>query len=234
MPTLLVSGSIAEELERGPVEASLSVSIMAGHSENVIAWFGGGPSDVPFVLTTPLSAWFTSAGERGSGIAIVLELARELGEQFPVLVIGTSGHELDNLGVKRFLEDYGIDAPRAIMHVGASMAAGIPNATGELQLAPLRVWANRPDSDLTTDLAEALRPQGRFIPSPVGFLGEGQIWDAWLTEQGLVDVPLLSLAGTFPLFHTPDDVPSYATSPDLLEAVYAALQQAAFVLHAYA
>ena len=227
LPVLLVSGELAAALEAGPVRAHLAAEIVPDHSENVIAWFGGGPVDDPFVLTTPLSGWFTAAGERGTGIAITLELAAALGERFPVLVLGTSGHELENFGVGRFLEEVGVGSARAVMHVGASVAAGVPGPTGDLELAPLRLATSRVDFT-SSGIGPALQAAG-FILFNI-FLGEGQIWNAVLPPG----VPLLSLAGSFPLFHTPEDLPQLATSPALLESVYVALEQAAILLEAAA
>jgi hypothetical protein len=225
LPVLLVSGEHADALEQGPVQAFLSAEIVPDTSENVTAWFGGGPVDDPFVLTTPLSGWFTAAGERGTGIAITLELAAALAERFPVLVIGTSGHELENFGVRRYLEEVGVGSPRAVMHVGASMAAGTPGPTGELELAPLRLATSRLDFT-TSGIGPVLESAGFILFNQ--FLGEGQIWDAALDP----DVPLLSMAGSFPLFHTPEDLPELATSPELLETVYGALEEAAILLEA--
>lgn len=223
-PVLLVSGEIAEEVESGSVQAFIHAEIVSGRSENVVAWFGGEPGDRPLVLTTPLSGWFSAAGERGTGIAIVLELAAILGEQFPVLVIGTSGHELNNFGVKSYLNEVGVDSPRAVMHVGASVAAGIPGGqNGELVLAPLRVVASRVDFN-ESGLGPVMQAAG-FLLFPI-FPGEGEIWNDFLDPT----IPLLSTAGTTPLFHTPEDLPEMATSPSLLATVYHAFEQAGVIL----
>jgi hypothetical protein len=40
-------------------------------------------------------------------------------------------------------------------------------------------------------------------------------------------VPLLSLAGNFRQFHTPDDLPRLTTSPEVLEQAYTAVRAAA-------
>jgi hypothetical protein len=39
-------------------------------------------------------------------------------------------------------------------------------------------------------------------------------------------VPLLSFAGSFPLFHTPQDTPEAATSPALLDTVFESVRDA--------
>jgi hypothetical protein len=38
--------------------------------------------------------------------------------------------------------------------------------------------------------------------------------------------PLLSFAGSFPLFHTPQDTPVAATSPALLQTVFVSVRDA--------
>ena len=52
-----------------------------------------------------------------------------------------------------------------------------------------------------------------------GATSERQPSRAWCT----LGRPLLSMAGGFPLFHTPEDVPERATTPALLERVHHAV-----------
>ena len=58
---------------------------------------------------------------------------------------------------------------------------------------------------------------------PESWVGEAREWCT-------LDRPLISMAGGFPLFHTPEDVPERATTPALLERVYHAALAAARVL----
>jgi hypothetical protein len=51
-------------------------------------------------------------------------------------------------------------------------------------------------------------------------MGEARAWCA-------LGRPLLSIAGRFSLFHTPEDVPERATAPALLERVAHAVLEAA-------
>jgi hypothetical protein len=117
-----------------------------------------------------------------------------------------------------------------VFHFGASVAAGTPDERGHRQLSDgvrIRAWIPAREAALT----EAFAPLGKtptFIPDaehrrPDAWVGEGR---AWCT----LDRPLVSIAGGFPLFHTPDDMPERATTPALLERSYAAALAAARVL----
>ena len=88
-------------------------SVNAGPSEDAEK----GDFTHPVVVTTPLSGWFGCAGERGTGIAIALELAKRLASSYPVTVVGATGHELEYYGAKRHLETMAVQ-PAAVVHVG--------------------------------------------------------------------------------------------------------------------
>jgi hypothetical protein len=221
LPTLLVSGVHLDAMASGTVTAAISATRVPDRAENVIGRFGSGGA--PLVITTPLTGWFTCAGERGTGIAVALELARLFGQEMPVVVIATTGHELENYGIRQQLKAGLGLAPRAVIHIGASLAAGWfppPATAGTLQLFPGRLAsANRPlEGD--TPLTSALRA-GSFQPVP-RFFGEAQEWVKHLPQR----TPLLSFAGTFPLFHTPQDTPVAATSPALLQTAFGAVRDA--------
>ncbi|HUK64682.1 MAG TPA: hypothetical protein VLV15_15180, partial [Dongiaceae bacterium] len=126
LPTLLVAGALASRLRSGAVGARISARIVDGHTSNIVGRIGRGPDHERILLTTPLSGWFRCAGERGTGIALMLAVAERLAaEGVPLLLDGNSGHELVDLGAHRFAET----APpvRAIAHFGASLAAGEPS-----------------------------------------------------------------------------------------------------------
>ncbi len=222
LPTLLVSGVHLDAMASGTVTAAISATRVPDRAENVVGRFGAG-GGAPLVITTPLTGWFTCAGERGTGIAVTLELARSLAQEMPVVVLATTGHELENYGIRQQLKAGLGFAPRAVIHIGASLAAGWfppPASAGVLQLFPGRLAsANRPldgDSPLTSALKA-----GAFQPVP-RFFGEAQEWVKHLPQA----TPLLSFAGSFPLFHTPQDTPVAATSPALLQTVFASVRDA--------
>ncbi|HJQ57084.1 MAG TPA: hypothetical protein VJ890_09275, partial [Vineibacter sp.] len=122
-PTLLVSGVHLDAMASGAVTASISAKRIPDRAENVIGRMGSGDG-APLVITTPLTGWFTCAGERGTGIAVALELASQLAAEMPVAVIATTGHELENYGIRQQLKAGLGFAPRAVIHIGASLAAG--------------------------------------------------------------------------------------------------------------
>ncbi len=127
------------------------------------------------VVSTPASGWFTCAGERGPGIAIMLALAEWASTRrgnLNYLFVATSGHELDFLGARLLHEAHLAPPPdrtRAWLHLGASIATppwhkvdGVLRAServtnGTLQAAPAlapsmrRAFADLPMYTLRTD-----------------------------------------------------------------------------------
>jgi hypothetical protein len=107
-----------------------------------------------------------------------------------------------------------------VIHLGASVAAAAPDSEGSLVLASSRWAQTTADGELAkrmqTLLAPALLP---VEPNPQPWRGEVADWVAF-------GVPLMSLLGISPLFHTPADLPEQATSPQLLEITSAAANQA--------
>lgn len=221
LPVVLVGGAHAEALRTGEVMVRARATLVPGRSANVVARLGtvGG---APVVIATPLSGWFRCAAERGSGIAIALELATLLARSHPVMVVGTTGHELGYLGLRRLLGAGLHPVPRLVLHLGASLAAMEYDGRGGRALAPLRLVADDFTAATHAAVAAALEPAG-FLPLPTGaFVGEGTLW------QGH-GAPVLSFSGTFPLFHTPDDVPALTIEPGALGEVFTAVAEAAEV-----
>lgn len=223
VPALLVSGHHLDALAQEAVSAAVSARIEPARADNVLA-FGGTGGGAPVVVTTPLTGWFACAGERGTGIAVAIELAAALARERPVAVLGTTGHELENWGIREQLRAGLGFAPHAVVHVGASLAAGHRRADGRIDLWPGRFVASSPPAGPDTAVGAALRAGG-FAQAP-RFLGEGAIWRGAVPPE----TPLLSFAGSFPLFHTPNDLPEAATSPALLERVYASVRDAVAAL----
>lgn len=96
--------------------------------------------------------------------------------------------------------------PRAVFHLGSALAAAAPGPDGRLALTPRGAAAN-PRLDTVPGLAADLAT-ARFGPL-AAFPGEGAVWNKLLGPA----VPLLSLAGNFRQFHTPDDVPRRPPRP---------------------
>jgi hypothetical protein len=222
VPTLFIPGRLAEQAARD-VRASINARVVNGRSYDITGWFGK-PVDDPIIVTTPLSGWFTCAAERGSGIAVALELAADLARTHPVFFLGNSGHELNNFGVRAYLQAAFDLRPSAVIHIGASVAAGAADANGRFGLASSRVVASNPAISSVQGLAQAVQ-LGNFAPTPT-FPGEGAVWSHKLGTS----VPMLSFAGQFPQFHTPDDRPGVTTTPALLETAYNSVHSATLAL----
>jgi hypothetical protein len=154
---------------------------------------GSDPELAPFVVMTPRSAWFASAAERGGGLAAFFEIARAFYDAPPardVLFVASSGHELGHLGLKAWLAWHDVITARAHawLHLGANFAA----AGGQVVV--------QASSDANAELARSAfaaagaRVDG--IVQPAAPLGEARE----IASQSYV-----SLLGTNPRFHSPDD-----------------------------
>lgn len=232
LPVALVPGSVAEALQAGPVNIRYTAEITKGESANVVAAFGDS-SQKPIVIATPLSGWFTCAAERGTGIAIALGLAQRLAANYPILVVGSPGHELlHHIGLEAYLKQNAID-PAIVIHLGANVALGIKDAqTNNIDLAPgindpaklglaARTLFVRMEPDIFAALQPALTQADLpAVLNPPQWNGEGALW----AES--VQSPLMSFVGVGPQFHTPADVPEAVTSPILLETVFRSIGRA--------
>src|SRR5262249_25393214 len=91
----------------------------------------------------------------------------------------------------------------------------------------IRAWT----PGLGEALAGAFAPLGKTLTlvadadhlRPDAWVGEARAWCA-------LDRPLLSMAGRFALFHTPEDLPERATPPELLARVHHAILAATRIL----
>lgn len=236
LPVVLVPGRYAEELKNGTINVEFDAEIVQGISENIVAAFNNPKQIKPIIVTTPLSGWFNCAGERATGIAVALQLAEKLAEEYPVIVVGAPGHEiLHHIGVESFLANNKIDAS-LIIHLGANVATGIKDtATGKLKLAPGVSNPNLiPDAgraafvrmDKTKFSAIALsleKIELTAVLNPPHWNGEAALWSEYSTA------PLMSFTGIAPIFHTPSDIPENATNAELLQEVYEAIYNS--ILH---
>lgn len=216
VPVVLVAGAECERLSRVPVSVRWDASLVSAISRNVIGRFGPATDD-PVLIVTPLSGWFRCAGERGTGIALALELAGELSRELSVVVAGTTGHELEYLGQRRLQSELTarVPRPRAAVHLGAGAGAGEPDENGVLRPGALRLaMVDGVSSTTTGALVDALGGSGFDVgPGPATWPGEGEA----LRSMG---APTLSLISAFDRIHTSDDVPEFATSPALLSQTY--------------
>jgi hypothetical protein len=194
-------------------------AMRAGRADNVVARRPG--PGKPLILSTPRSGWFACAGERGSGIAIWLGLARHFAARrdLNLVLSAASGHEFDGYGGHVFAEHLAPkpDEARGWVHIGANVAA-YDFAMVEGKVTRL----GRPQPGRRLAVSETLLPAAKAafagqpsyerpididVASAPGEIAEYQ-------RRGYK--PLATLVGSHPLHHTRRDLPD-VTGPELLE-----------------
>ena len=216
-------GAALEAAAEGGADVRLRIAggLHAGRAENVIARRRG--RGKPLVISTPKSGWFTCAGERGSGIAIWLGLARRLATRadLGLMLVAASGHEFDGYGGRLFAEHL---APkpaeaRGWVHIGANVAS-YDFALRDGAITRL----DHPQAGRRLAVSEALLPAAReAFAGQVGYQqpvdvevhgAPGEL--AEYQRRGYR--PLVGVVGLHPLHHTRRDLPD-ATGPAVLEPV---------------
>ena len=174
------------------------------------------------LITTPLTGWFGCAGERGTGVAVLLDLLERFADR-PLLVLATGGHELDYLGVRQWVgarrAEHG-EPPVAVIHVGASIAVDEPADDGSRHLIPTRLAMTDASGETAERIRAALEPAAFiFRPETESWLGESEVFCD-------LDVPMLSFTGSGIAFHTPEDTTAQVTSAASLTLVADAVANA--------
>lgn len=216
-PVVLVPGHELGNLVAGDLEVCFSADVRSENSSNILARFPGPGGAAPVVVTTPVSGWFTCAGERGCGIAVAIRVAEDLAAERPVDLLLATGHELGYLGGHSLAQNYQ-GMPAAVVQIGSSIA----NREAEYVC---RCSASVSTVDRVSDV---LKPHGvkPKIPDnparPENWIGESECWAGRRR-------PMLSIAGQSPHFHTPGDVPAAVTLPELLQKAMIAIEDAAKV-----
>ena len=115
---------------RSVVHLIAAVTRTSATSFNITAKISGSGRTAlpPLVVMTPRSGWYSSASERGGGIACWLELMRVTLEARPprdVIFVASSGHELGHLGIDAFVTNRPGIVPQSVawMHFGANIGA---------------------------------------------------------------------------------------------------------------
>lgn len=217
-PAVLIAGSDRERV-RARCVVNFTASIAKDRSSNVIARF---PRAVAgrrsAIVTTPLTGWFSCAGERGCGIAVALHVASELSRYLPVTLLATTGHEIGFIGGYELGRSFDED-PEFIVHIGACIA----NRTTELT-AVCSAELARAESISATLAPIGVRMRVPERPGdPHYWIGESKCW-------AFRNRPMLSIAGLAPQFHTRGDLAERTTSPALLEASLRPIGEAACAL----
>ncbi len=241
LPVFLVAGSEIEALRQGPVHLRSSARWVQTTTTNVIATNVIATNDVStdggsrhrHMLTTPLTGWFTCAGERGTGIAVLVDLVQRFVDDRRMLVVATGGHELGYIGAYEWLarrhREHGEsnESISSVFHIGASVAVDEPSSTGR-QLIATRIARTSRDSAGSGLLRSLLAPIGLDLVSGASkWVGEADAWQQ-------LGVPLLSMTGAGREFHTPNDRAELVTSPASLAAVSEVFAEAMLAIEASA
>ncbi|MGI9600579.1 MAG: hypothetical protein ACR2QE_01750 [Acidimicrobiales bacterium] len=204
-PTVLIAGrDLATVTAADRIGLELEARTSTGRTATVIATNGlAGP---PLVVSTPLTGWFRCAGERATGIAVLIDLVSRVTD-VPLMVVATTGHEIGQIGVERWVAAAAGSDPRGIVHLGASI--GVEEHDGpSRRLATTRLAMTNLDSTVAGPVAEGLQPARLDLAADTeSWIGEAQTFST-------LAVPLLSLSGAGTDFHTPEDTPERATSPE--------------------
>jgi hypothetical protein len=222
-PTIHVSSEADETVLAGVARAA-SVRVVAENQyvpatahNVVVAIQGSRHASPPVVVMTPRSSWWQSTAERGGGIVCWLESLRALIAAPPgcdVVFTANSGHELGHLG----LDDFMARRPaweRPISEGGATwihFGANIGAAGGELSL--------QSTSDELRQLTEIeLARAGRApdVVAPKTHTPTGETRDIHRAGGRYI-----TLVGSNPLFHLPQDRWPHAVDADAVTRIAAA------------
>jgi hypothetical protein len=204
LPVILVPGKQAEFLSNQAVSVEFRATVRARTSSNIIVYLGDHELENSLVITTPITGWFRCAGERGTGIALAINLAAVLGSTRPVTLVFTTGHELGYLGGFEFTSSLE-QGPVGVIHIGSCVGASNSELTAYTNLAADQ---NRTIGDIATDIVENVIPVSRPLET-INWVGESECWARF-------GCPIFSISGSNPQFHTPEDRIPEATTPEIL------------------
>lgn len=223
LPVLQVATEHRQRLQEAAAAgrtARLQISFDEALTEafNVLARVPGrDPGLAPVVVMTPRSSWWTSTAERGGGIVVWLEAARMLAQRPPlrtVILAANTGHELGHLGFEAWLGTAPglLTTAHVWVHLGANFAA---------RDGQVRYQAS--NTGLLALGLEALAAEG-VEPEAITPVGSRPLGEARNVFDG--NGRYVSLLGSNPLFHHPDD--RWPEAVDLAKT--AALTQAMLAL----
>jgi len=231
VPTLIFGSAEAPRLRRSlgrDVTVRLTGSLVEdAEAMSVVATRVTDPEADWIVVSTPSSGWFTNAGERGPGIAMLLALAEWVSRRptdVNYFFVATSGHELDYLGA-RLLHESGLppepSRTRAWLHLGAQIATP-PWVEVDGAFVPA--------ADVTTGTLQATEDLAPILAGPFADLPAFRLrTDTRIGEfRDLLDHGYRGLGvvgGSNPWFHVPDDDPR-GVSAGTLARVTAAMAEA--------
>jgi hypothetical protein len=224
-PVVFVAGRQKELLQAvagkgGDVTVRLEGRSLTGHADNVVARKAG--RGKPVVISTPKSGWFHCAGERGSGIAIWLGLARWLATtEMNVVLLAASGHEFDGYGGAQFAKTLAPKPAETALwaHIGANVAMY------DFALQGGRVVRQPgPPAQRLLAVSERLLPAAaKAFAGQVGYstaidIDKQKAPGEIAHYQQLGYGPLIGMVASSPVFHTRRDLAD-VTGPEILEPV---------------
>jgi len=171
----------------------------------------------PLVVMTPRSSWWQSTAERGGGLVCWLEALRALITAPPacdVIFTANSGHELGHLGLDDFMarrprwERPISDGGATWIHFGANIGA----AGGELSLL-----SASDDLRQLTEIELGRVGQAPGVVAPKTLMPSGETRDIHRAGGRYV-----TLVGSNPRFHLPDDRWPEAINTEVVTRVAAA------------
>ncbi len=208
-------GDEIEFLLSGQDEPQAQAMNVVGRLERGARWI---------IVSTPQSGWFRCAGERGAGVALLLELARWASRSTQpqsFLFLSNSGHEIGHMGIHHLFEKDVLPPPEVTdcwLHLGSSIGT-----YGYDQEGPMLI-ANGPEPESwlysSADLLEHAKKAFAELPhlEPAAYdRKSGEI--RWILERGY---PGMALMGPQRFFHLKDDGPE-VVDPQLLARIASAL-----------
>jgi len=207
-----------------PVRAGSTARVVAHYERSlasacnvVVALRGTDRSRPPVVVMTPRSSWWQSTAERGGGIVCWLECLRALLAAPPVcdvVLTANSGHELGHIGLDDFIARRpGWERGAAWLHWGANIGA----AGGSLSVMSA-------DDDLRALASGEVSPEACVL-APKTQVPSGETRDIHRAGGRY-----LTLVGSNPLFHLPQDRWPHAVDVPVVERIASAASRIAVQL----
>lgn len=206
-PAVIVPANWADRV-RHDARLSFDGELETSVTRNLVATLGS-PDHRRVNITTPLTGWTPAAGERGTGLAVALAMAADLATDHYVVLTGTSGHELDHLGLRDYLATENV-AGQPVVHLGACVATVEQDDDGQPVLGSQRLVLTNAGDRLRDGIVEQAKAGRWTSVDPRDWPGEGQTW----REAGAM---VLSFLGSYEHFHLASDLPEVATTPQALE-----------------
>ena len=222
-PAIHVSSEASETVLAGaarsaPARVVAESQYLPTTARNILVAFSGPRRfSPPLVVMTPRSSWWQSTAERGGGLVCWLESLRALIAAPPacnVIFTANSGHELGHLGLDDFMvRRPGWELPiseggATWMHFGANIGA----AGGELP-----VQSASDDLRRLTEIEFGRAGQAPDIVAPKTLVPTGETRDIHRAGGRY-----LTLVGSNPLFHLPQDRWPHAVDTEVVTRVAAA------------